>query len=207
VYQTTALAFTASASEIQTALNTALTAVSGTTTVTAVTSNGQLTLDVTFGGALAGADLAAIRVLTQGNAPMASGVFTLSYDGQTTGGITLSSDTTTQATSIQSALRGLSNIGTGNVSVVYDSTSSSSAGRYLVTFSGERARTNVPQITAEFPSLSYATIAVGTQTPGIASLGETQRVRILTSGNTSSFTLSVVKGETNRKELMPNLMV
>ncbi|MEI7702497.1 MAG: hypothetical protein WCK86_22075, partial [Planctomycetia bacterium] len=128
VYQTTALAFTDSASEIQTALNTALTAVSGTTTVTAATSNGQLTLDVTFGGALAGADLAAIRVLTQGNAPTASGVFTLSYDGQTTGGITLSSDTTTQASSIQSALRGLSNIGTGNVSVVYDSTSSSSAG-------------------------------------------------------------------------------
>ncbi|MEI7702159.1 MAG: hypothetical protein WCK86_20350, partial [Planctomycetia bacterium] len=61
-----------------------------------------------------------------------------------------------------------------------------------MTFSGERARSNVPQITAEFPSLSYATIDVGTKTPGIASLGETQRVRILTSGNTSSFTLSVV---------------
>jgi hypothetical protein len=192
VYQTAALAFDASASMIQTALNAALAAVSGTTTVTAATNSGQLTLDVTFGGSLAGADLAAIRVVTQANAPTAAGVFTLSYVGLTTSDITLSSDTTTQAASIQSALRSLSNIGTGNVSVVYDSTSSASAGRYLVTFSGDRARSNVPQLTAEFPSLSYATIDVGTKTPGIASLGETQRVRILTSGNTSSFTLSVV---------------
>ncbi|MFN9287268.1 MAG: hypothetical protein ACK6EB_04300, partial [Planctomyces sp.] len=43
-----------------------------------------------------------------------------------------------------------------------------------------------------FPALAYATIDVGTKTPGIASLGETQRVRILTAGNTSTFTLSAV---------------
>ncbi|MEI7702628.1 MAG: hypothetical protein WCK86_22730, partial [Planctomycetia bacterium] len=192
VYQTAALSFTASASAIQTALNTALAAVSGTTTVTAATNNGQLRLDVTFGGALAAADLAAIRVLTEASPPMASGVFKLTYDGQTTDAITLSSNTTDQAASIQTALRAMSQIGAENVSVVYDSTSSASSARYLVTFSGERARSNVPQIMADFPGLAYATVDVGTKTPGIASHGETQRVRILTSGNTSSFTLSVV---------------
>ncbi|NBO66860.1 MAG: hypothetical protein EBU88_18785, partial [Acidobacteria bacterium] len=192
VYQTTALSYTASASTIQAALDAALTTVGGTTTVTKTTNNGQLTLDVTFGGALAGADLPAIRVLTNANPATPSGVFTLSYDGLTTASITLDSNTTTQAASIQAALRGLANIGNANLSVVYDTTSSGSAARYLVTFAGGHARTNVPQITADFPTLSFATIDVGTRTPGIASLGETQRVRILTSGNTSTFTLSVL---------------
>ncbi|MFN5624433.1 MAG: beta strand repeat-containing protein, partial [Planctomyces sp.] len=192
LYQTTALALDASASVIQTALNAALSAVSGTTTVTAATNSGQLTLDVTLGGSLAGADLAAIRVVTQANAPTAAGVFTLSYDGQTTAAIAFDSNTTTQAASIQAALRTLTNIGSANLAVVRDTTSTASADRYLVTFSGALARTNVPQITADFPALAYATIDVGTKTPGIASLGETQRVRILTAGNTSTFTLSAV---------------
>ncbi|MFN5074233.1 MAG: hypothetical protein ACK5MO_01440, partial [Planctomyces sp.] len=192
LYQTTALALDASASVIQTALNAALSAVSGTTTVTAATNSGQLTLDVTLGGSLAGADLAAIRVVTQANAPTAAGVFTLSYDGQTTAAIAFDSNTTTQAASIQAALRTLTNIGSANLAVVRDTTSTASADRYLVTFSGALARTNVPQITAEVPALAYATIDVGTKTPGIASLGETQRVRILTAGNTSTFTLSAV---------------
>ncbi|MFM8475196.1 MAG: hypothetical protein ACKOEO_05300, partial [Planctomycetaceae bacterium] len=191
VYQTQALSFTAAASVIQTALNTALDSVGGTTAVTAVTSNGQLTIDVTFGGNLVGADLAATRVLAQADAPAPSGVFTLSYQGQTTGDINFSTDTTVQASNIQSALRGLSGLSADSVSVAWDNASAQGTDRYLVMFSGEQARSNVPQITADFPSFSYATIETGTKVPGIASLGETQRVRILTSGNSSSFTLSV----------------
>ncbi|MFN9049776.1 MAG: hypothetical protein ACK5YC_16750, partial [Planctomyces sp.] len=107
--QTAALSFSASASQIQTALNTALASVGGSTSVTAATHNAQLTLDITFSGNLAGTDLAALRVITQADAPTAAGVFTLSYDGQTTAAIPFYSNTTTQAASIQAALRTLTN--------------------------------------------------------------------------------------------------
>ncbi|MFN9287224.1 MAG: hypothetical protein ACK6EB_04080, partial [Planctomyces sp.] len=192
VYQTTALSFTASSSAIQSALNTALAGVSGTTIITAISSNGQLQLDVTFGGALAGLDLGPVSVLTQANAPSASGAFTLSYDGETTGSIAYTSDTTTQAANIQAALLSLSNIGAGNVSVLFDTTATVSGTRYLVTFTGDLANTDVPQISAAYPELAHATITAGTGTPGKAGDGETQRIRILTTGNESTFTLSVV---------------
>ncbi|MFN5076276.1 MAG: hypothetical protein ACK5MO_11845, partial [Planctomyces sp.] len=191
VYQTQALSFTAAASEIQTALDSALASIEASTTVDASTSSGQLTLDITFGGKLTGTDLAATRVLTQADAPAPSGVFTLSYNGNTTGNITYSADTQAQASAIQSALRSLPGLGTDSVSVAYDNASAPGTAKYLITFSVQQARSNVPQISADFPSLSCATIATGTKIPGIASRGETQRVRVLTSGNSSSFTLTV----------------
>ncbi|MFY8058698.1 MAG: hypothetical protein ACOVRM_13205, partial [Planctomycetaceae bacterium] len=192
VYQTTALAFDASASVIQTALNAALAAVSGTTTVTAATSSGQLTLDLTFGGALVGVDLGPVRVLTQANVPGASGAFTLSYDGETTGSITLASDAAAQAAGIQAALESLAKIGIGNVSVSVDTTAPASGSRYRVDFTGDLANTDDPQISADYPDVSGAAISAGTITAGKAGDGETQRIRILTTGNESTFTLSVV---------------
>ncbi|MFN5972952.1 MAG: beta strand repeat-containing protein, partial [Planctomyces sp.] len=196
-YQTQALSFTAAASEIQTALYSALASIEASTTVEASTSSGQLTLDITFGGKLTGTDLAATRVLTQADAPAPSGVFTLSYNGNTTGNITYSADTQAQASAIQSALRSLPGLGTDSVSVAYDNASAPGTAKYLITFSGQQARSNVPQISADFPSLSCASITTGTKIPGIASRGETQRVRVLTSGNSSSFTLTVPFSGTN----------
>jgi hypothetical protein len=192
VYQTTAMAFAASQSDIQTALNTALAGVNGTTTVTAVTSDGQLQLEVTFGGALVGVDLGPVRVLTQANVPGASGAFTLSYDGETTGSITLASDAAAQAAGIQAALESLAKIGIGNVSVSVDTTAPASGSRYRVDFTGDLANTDVPQISADYPDVSGAAISAGTITAGKAGDGETQRIRILTTGNESTFTLSVV---------------
>jgi len=54
--------------------------------------------------------------------------FTLSFNGQTTGNITYSSNTTTMASNIQAALGALSNVGSANVAVT------SSSGNYSITF-------------------------------------------------------------------------
>jgi hypothetical protein len=192
VYQTDELDFEADASEIQAALISALTTVSGEVIVTVQTNNGQRQLDVLFGGGLAGRDLAAIRVLTEAVPPAASGNFTLSFNGQTTSAIQLNSDSSAQAASIQTALRDLSNIGDANLSVVADTTFAGPGTRYVVTFTGNLAGRDVPQISAAYPELAYASLSTGTMTPGRAGIGETQRVRILTSGNNSTFKLLVV---------------
>ncbi|MFN9287068.1 MAG: hypothetical protein ACK6EB_03285, partial [Planctomyces sp.] len=90
----------------------------------------------------------------------------LSYGGQTTPAITLSNSTATQATDIQTALRGLSSIGTGNVQVSYDTTSTANAPRYNVVFTGSLAGVDAVAITASGTALSYASVQTRTLTPG-----------------------------------------
>jgi hypothetical protein len=190
-YTTTSLALTASAADVQTAVNTALSPVSGSVSVTKTPSGTDVTYELTYSGALAGKNLdnAVVSVLT--NAPAAGGSFTLSYDGQTTAAITLSSTTSTQATSIQSALQALSKIGSNNVTVAYDSTSASTAPRFLVTFAGTLANQSVKVLTASGASLQHATVTPRVVTSGRIALGETQTVTLTKPTAAGTFTLSL----------------
>jgi hypothetical protein len=130
--------------------------------------------------------------------PAASGTFTLSFGGETTTAISLSSDPATQATAIATALTALSSIGSGNVSVIYDATSSSDTPRFKVTFIGTLAGQDVTQITASGTALSGASIATATQRQGIAATGESQRVVIQTPGKDGEFMLSLQLGGVTR---------
>ncbi|MGV2341213.1 MAG UNVERIFIED_CONTAM: hypothetical protein LVR18_46900 [Planctomycetaceae bacterium] len=130
-----------------------------------------------------------MSVLT--DAPAAGGSFTLSYDGQTTAAITLSSTTSTQATDIQTALRALSTIGSNNVTVAYDSTSASTAPRFLVTFAGTLANQSVKVLTASGASLQHATVTPRVVTSGRIALGETQTVTLTKPTAAGTFTLSL----------------
>ena len=69
-----------------------------------------------------------------------SGTFTLTFGGQTTGNL---SKTTTTAAQLQSALQGLSSIGTGNVTVT-----GNTGGPWTVTFVGTLGNQNVAQMTS-----------------------------------------------------------
>jgi hypothetical protein len=140
------LSLAASESAIQTALNNVLPP--GSVSVTRTDNNGQFLLFMTFTGSLAAQNLQPLQVQVAPDTPTASGTFTLSYGGQTTPAITLSNSTTTLANAIQTALRGLSNIGTGNVQVSYDTTSTANAPRFHVTFTGSLAGSDTDQITA-----------------------------------------------------------
>lgn len=87
------------------------------------------------------------------------GTFTLTYAGQTTSALNYNA----AASTIQTALRGLSTIGAGNVTV-----SGSAGGPYTVTFTGALANTNVAALTADGANLTGegAAIAVATGTQG-----------------------------------------
>ncbi len=76
-----------------------------------------------------------------------AGTFTLSYAGQTTGGLAYNANSAT----VEAALEGLSTIGTGNVSVVNPST-----GRWNVTFQGSLAGQPLTALTADGSSLTPA---------------------------------------------------
>jgi hypothetical protein len=67
------------------------------------------------------------------------GTFTLTLDGETTAAIAYNA----AASTVQTALEGLSNITPGDVTVT-----GSAGGPYTITFSGARAGTNVPAMTA-----------------------------------------------------------
>ncbi|MFN9292147.1 MAG: hypothetical protein ACK6EB_29065, partial [Planctomyces sp.] len=128
--------------------------------------------------------------------PSPNGSFTLTWDGQTTSPISLNSTTLTQAADIQSALRALTNIGSSNVSVAYDSTSATVAPRFLVTFAGSLADTDVPLITASGSSLQYATATPRLVTAGRSPRGESQIVTLTKPTTDGSFTLSLTHNST-----------
>ena len=86
-----------------------------------------------------------------------SGGFTLTFDGHTTRTLAWNAS----ASDVQSALEGLSNIGTGNVTVTRTGTS------YAITFGGALAHTDVAQITATLVGAnSLASISGQTTVPG-----------------------------------------
>ncbi|MFM7834365.1 MAG: beta strand repeat-containing protein, partial [Planctomycetaceae bacterium] len=183
------LSLAASESAIQTALNNVL--APGSVSVTRTDNSGQFLLFITFTGSLAAQNLQPLQVQVAPDTPTASGTFTLSYGGQTTPAITLSNSTTTLASAIQTALRGLSNIGTGNVQVSYDTTSTANAPRFHVTFTGSLAGSDTDQITASGTGLAYASVQTRTVTPGTPAINERQTVTLNSGSATGTFRLSL----------------
>src|SRR5262249_27207036 len=99
------------------------------------------------------------------------GTYTLTFAGQTTGNI---NPTDSDAT-VQSALQGLSTIGSGNVTVL--GSSGGSGGTYLVVFTGQLASANVPQITVGTNALTGTTPTLTTGTNGYDGVGnEVQQI-------------------------------
>jgi len=130
--------------------------------------------------------------------------FTLSFGGQTTSALTLTGTftgfTSPTVAQVQSALEGLSTIGTGNVLVTALSTPSSgssgnSRGLFRVEFIGALAGTPVSQITgtgtvpAGQEANSYD-ISVATLKNGVAGTNEVQTVTISGTPSAGTFTLS-----------------
>ncbi|MFN5288111.1 MAG: hypothetical protein ACK5KS_25070, partial [Planctomyces sp.] len=156
-YTTTALAFNDTAATIQSALNTAISGL-GSAAVTRSGTAGSATLTITFGGGLAGKNLDPVTVTTSTVTPTAGGSFTLTYGGQTTRPINLVTGNSVQASLIQLELQRLSNLGSGNVDVTWDSTSAAQQPRYRVALQGALASTVASTFTAQGAGLTNAAI-------------------------------------------------
>ncbi|MEI7702281.1 MAG: hypothetical protein WCK86_20965, partial [Planctomycetia bacterium] len=195
IYWTGNLSLAASASAIQTALNSVLGG--GSVDVARTDYSDRFLLNVAFTGSLAGKNLSPLQVQASADAPRSGGTFTLSYGGQTTSAITLNSNTATQATEIQTALRGLSTIGTGNVQVTYDTTSTTAAPRYNVLFTGGFAGVDAAQIGSSGTGLSYASVQTRTVLSGTPAVNEQQTVTLNSGTASGTFRLSLtVDGRT-----------
>lgn len=91
-------------------------------------------------------DSSAVQTITITGAPT-GGTFPLTFAGQTTSGLAFNATTAV----VQTALQGLSSIGSGNATV------GGSAGNYVVTFAGTLAETAVAAITSSGASLTGGT--------------------------------------------------
>ncbi|HEY5314050.1 MAG TPA: autotransporter-associated beta strand repeat-containing protein, partial [Pirellulales bacterium] len=113
------------------------------------------------------------------------GTFTLSFNGQTTGTITASGLT---ASSLQTTLQSLSNVGAGNVSVVATST----AGIFVVTFLGTVGAGNPPVMIVSSTATATVAVTVAIGKAGAGTLEMTANNSALTGGFTvSAGTLAV----------------
>lgn len=90
--------------------------------------------------------------------PATSGDTTVVFDGASAGALTIAADSG-GATALYTALHGLSNLGPGDVQVTVGS--GATAGKLVVTFTGARAGTNVPQIAATGTGASATTATAG----------------------------------------------
>lgn len=111
------------------------------------------------------------------------GTFTLTFDGQTTGNISVGAT----AGDVQTALEALSNIAPGDVEVTGTGTSGDP---YLIEFKATYAATNVPQITGSVGSLTGGSVDVTTITQGLAPTNEVQTVYHNGQGGTFTLTYS-----------------
>ncbi|HEX6175885.1 MAG TPA: hypothetical protein VF089_17885 [Candidatus Binatia bacterium] len=120
-----------------------------------------------------------IQTLTFG-ATITSGTFKLKFDGETTAAITWSATNNTLVANIDAALEALNPIGTGGVTTAAGTIVAGVNGTVTVTFTGNRAKQNVPEITVANESLvgAASTLAVTTATPGVEGDG-----RILPKGS------------------------
>lgn len=131
-------------------------------TFNAATSFGQLVMagpngTVTPVASVSGAS--EVQTVTISGTPT-GGTFTLTFAGQTTDAIAFDA----ASSAVQAALVALSNIGTGNVTA-----SGSAGGPYTVTFAGDLAKEDVPQLTADATELTGGTdpaVTVATSTAG-----------------------------------------
>ena len=107
-----------------------------------------------------------VQTITVNGSPT-GGTFTLAFRGAATSGLAYNA----AASTVQTALQGLSTIGSGNATV-----SGSAGGPYTVTFASALAATAVDEITADGSSLSGGTapsVTVTTATEGEAAYGIT----------------------------------
>jgi RTX calcium-binding nonapeptide repeat (4 copies) len=109
------------------------------------------------------------------------GYFTLSFNGSLSTGHLNAGATASQ---VQSALEGLSTIGSGNVAVTQ------AGNQYTITFQGSLGHSNQPQIVADGSNLTLtpATAAVGTTVNGNSTTDEVQQV--IVDATSGTFTLS-----------------
>jgi hypothetical protein len=110
-----------------------------------------------------------------------AGTFTLTFDGETTAAIAYNAN----AAAVQSALEALSNINPGDVTVAGGPLPGTAT---TITFGGQYANTDVPQMTADSGSLTGGTAVVSTTTPGAAGAGTYE---LLADGQTSTCVLTV----------------
>jgi hypothetical protein len=135
-----------------------------------------------------------VQVVTVTGAPD-GGTFTLTYGGQTTAGLAF--DATSAA--VQTALRGLSSIGSSNVAVT-----GSAGGPYTVTFQGSLRNTNVAQLTASGAGLTGGTTpAVGVTTSTQGDLPVTTRCYVDVSAGGTVANLEVLVGQTPPAGTLP----
>ena len=190
-YTTTAMAFGATAAQVQSALNTALAGLGGAQVqVTGTPAAGYL---VTFKGSLLGVNVANLKLTELKVAPeVASGSFTIELDGQMSGAIAYSANATTMAANIQTALQAMTKIGAGNVVVTVDAANSKGAvASYLLSFQGALAGKNVADITAHFGSLNLGEVSPIRVTEGRAAGGQEQAVVFDTVASDAGFTLAL----------------
>jgi len=179
---TSALAYNANAATVQAALIALSNLATGDVVVTGTSVVTGLTL--TFGGTLAGTDVAeitatltglgsaAVTTTTAGSADpatnevqslavtgYASGTFTATYDGQTTGTIAYNA----AAAAVQTALRALSNIEDADMVCAGGPLGTAPV---TMTFQGALAATNVAQITLTTAGLVLPTETIATSTIG-----------------------------------------
>lgn len=111
-----------------------------------------------------------IDTITIGGTPTA-GSFTLTFEGKKTGAITWSATNATLVANIDAALEALANIGTGGVTTAVG-TMTAGIGTITVTFTGNRAKENVPVITGTSALTGTSpTLAVATTTSGATADG------------------------------------
>ncbi|MFM8474493.1 MAG: hypothetical protein ACKOEO_01700, partial [Planctomycetaceae bacterium] len=190
-WTTYALPIGASAGDVQSAVNSALQPIGGSVAVTKAVAGTEVTYNLTYSGSLAAKNLDNARISVITDAPSPGGSFTLTYGGQTTAAIPLSSSTATQASEIQTALRALSSVGSGNVDVSYDNTSASIAPRFLVTFVGALGNSEVGLISASGSALQHASVTPRLVTAGRTPRGESQIVTLTKPTADGAFTLSL----------------
>lgn len=111
-----------------------------------------------------------IDTITIGGTPTA-GTFTLTFEGRTSGPITWSATNGTLVANIDAALEAMPNIGTGGVTTAVG-TMTAGIGTITVTFTGNRAKEDVPAMTGTSSLTGTSpTLAVATTTPGVTADG------------------------------------
>jgi hypothetical protein len=106
----------------------------------------------------------AVQTLSRGGI-VTGGTFTLTYNGATTGNLAYN----VSSSSIQTALQNLSTIGSGNVTVT-----SGGTGVWVVTFGGQLAAKNLPNMTVNTSNLTGvgASLTCTTTSPGAPGSGD-----------------------------------
>ncbi|MFN0020615.1 MAG: putative toxin, partial [Pirellulaceae bacterium] len=115
---------------------------------------------------------------------LGGGTFTLSFGGNTTSALSY----TASAATVQSALEGLASIGSGNVSVV-KTTDTSTSKIYTVTFQGSLAAANQSQITINTASITAYVTKTDTQATDTQGGGSgANEVQVVTLSNATDGT-------------------